>query len=165
MVNDALTVPGVPTDLIDTLNAWEPLGQSQGSLRDEYVSYVGDSAGSALDREGVPSTLLRAVSSSPPILSRFCCASTRRVSSGFSSAATSRLRTFQLPRRPSARPVRKAASPTSARSAPSSMSTDTLWATASPSAPFIGTSASARSRGQTLPRPPARKARKLRGGT
>ena len=52
MVNDALTVPGVPTDLIDTLNAWEPLWQSQGSLRDEYVSYVGDSAGSALDREG-----------------------------------------------------------------------------------------------------------------
>ncbi|TFD34132.1 NUDIX hydrolase [Cryobacterium cryoconiti] len=52
MVNAAGTYPVVSADLIDTLNAWKSLGHTQGALRDEYVSFVGASPGSALDRDG-----------------------------------------------------------------------------------------------------------------
>ena len=52
MLNAPHTLPLVPGELLDTLNAWKPLRYSQGALRDEYVSFVGDSPGSALDRDG-----------------------------------------------------------------------------------------------------------------
>jgi len=52
MVSAAHIFPVVPADLIDSLNAWKPLGYNQGALRDEYVAFVGASPGSALDRDG-----------------------------------------------------------------------------------------------------------------
>lgn len=52
MVNASRPYPAVPANLIDTLNAWKPVGQGQSELRDEYVSFVSASPGSALDRDG-----------------------------------------------------------------------------------------------------------------
>ncbi|MBG6059363.1 8-oxo-dGTP pyrophosphatase MutT (NUDIX family) [Cryobacterium sp. MP_M5] len=52
MANVAPMFPVVPADLIDMLNVWKPVGPNQGALRDEYVSFVRASPGSALDRDG-----------------------------------------------------------------------------------------------------------------
>jgi hypothetical protein len=52
MVNTARHFPAVAAVLIDTLDDWEPIGQGQSELRDEYVSFVRASPGSALDRDG-----------------------------------------------------------------------------------------------------------------